>query len=61
MDGTLVDSTAVVERNWRRFADRHGLDADGFLDQVHGIRSSDAIARVAPWLDARSEADRLDA
>ena len=61
MDGTLVDSTAVVERNWRRFADRHGLDADGFLDQVHGIRSSDAIARVAPWLDARSEAERLDA
>jgi HAD superfamily hydrolase (TIGR01509 family) len=61
MDGTLVDSAAIVERNWRRFADRHGLDADGFLDQVHGIRSSDAIALVAPWLDARAEADRLDA
>jgi sugar-phosphatase len=61
MDGTLVDSTAVVERNWRRFADRHGLDAESFLGQVHGIRSSDAIAVVAPWLDARAEADRLDA
>ena len=61
MDGTLVDSTTVVERNWRRFADRHGLDADSFLGQVHGIRSSDAIAVVAPWLDARVEADRLDA
>jgi sugar-phosphatase len=61
MDGTLVDSTAVVERNWRRFADRHSLDAESFLDRVHGIRSSDAIALVAPWLDARAEADRLDA
>jgi mannitol-1-/sugar-/sorbitol-6-phosphatase len=61
MDGTLVDSTAVVERHWRRFADRHGLDAESFLDQVHGIRTSDAIATIAPWLDARAEADRLDA
>jgi mannitol-1-/sugar-/sorbitol-6-phosphatase len=61
MDGTLVDSTAVVERHWRRFADRHGLDADGFLGRVHGIRSSDAIAAIAPWLDAGAEAERLDA
>jgi sugar-phosphatase len=61
MDGTLVDSTVVVERHWRRFADRHGLDAESFLGQVHGIRTSDAIATVAPWLDARAEAERLDA
>jgi sugar-phosphatase len=61
MDGTLVDSTAVVERGWRRFADRHGLDADTFLGRVHGIRSSDAVVAVAPWLDARAEAERLDA
>jgi HAD superfamily hydrolase (TIGR01509 family) len=61
MDGTLVDSTAVVERGWRRFADRHGLDAESFLGRVHGIRSSDAIAAIAPWLDARAEAARLDA
>lgn len=60
MDGTLVDSTAVVERGWRRFADRHGLDAESFLGQVHGIRSSDAIAAIAPWLDTRAEAERLD-
>ena len=61
MDGTLVDSTAVVERGWRRFADRHGLGARSFLGRVHGIRSSDAIATIAPWLDARAEAKRLDA
>jgi sugar-phosphatase len=61
MDGTLVDSTAVVERGWRRFAARHGLDADRFLGQVHGIRSSDAVATIAPWLDAQAEAAQLDA
>jgi mannitol-1-/sugar-/sorbitol-6-phosphatase len=61
MDGTLVDSTAVVERAWRRFADRHGMDAGTFLGRVHGIRSSDAVAAIAPWLDARAEAERLDA
>ena len=61
MDGTLVDSAAVVERGWRRFADRHGLDAESFLGQVHGIRSSDAVAAIAPWLDAHAEAERLDA
>ncbi|MDQ4137330.1 MAG: HAD family hydrolase, partial [Actinomycetota bacterium] len=26
MDGTLVDSTAVVERTWGAFANRHGVD-----------------------------------
>jgi sugar-phosphatase len=61
MDGTLVDSTAVVERGWQRFADRHGLDAASFLGRVHGIRTSDAVALVAPWLDARAEAEQLDA
>jgi len=61
MDGTVVDSTAVVERSWRRFAERHGLDAESFIGSVHGIRTSDAIALVAPWLDARAEAERLDA
>jgi sugar-phosphatase len=60
MDGTLVASGAVVERHWRLFADRHGLDADAFLGEVHGVRSSEVIARIAPWLDARAEATALD-
>jgi mannitol-1-/sugar-/sorbitol-6-phosphatase len=60
MDGTLVDSGIIVERHWRRFAERHGLSADGLLD-VHGVRSADVIARVAPWLDSAAEAVALDA
>jgi len=61
MDGTLVDSGTVVERHWRLFADRHGLDAEAFLPGVHGVRSADVIAGIAPWLDAEVEAAALDA
>lgn len=48
MDGTLVDSTAAVERVWRRWAARHGLDFGKLLAVSHGRRASDTIARFAP-------------
>jgi mannitol-1-/sugar-/sorbitol-6-phosphatase len=61
LDGTLVDSRAVVERHWGRFADRHGLDFAAVLAVMHGVRSSDVIRIVAPDLDAAAEAALLDA
>ena len=61
MDGTLVDSHVVVERHWRRFAARHGLDVAPFLQTAHGRRSSDVIRELAPHLDAAAEAAELDA
>ena len=48
MDGTLVDSTAVVEVAWRRFADRFGIDPAELLSAVHGIRAEESIRRWAP-------------
>ena len=48
MDGTLVDSTDVVEVAWRRFAGQHGLDADALLADVHGMRAEESIRRWAP-------------
>ncbi|MEU0670458.1 HAD-IA family hydrolase [Streptomyces lavendulocolor] len=36
MDGTLVNSDAVVERCWSRWAVRHGLDPREALKVVHG-------------------------
>jgi mannitol-1-/sugar-/sorbitol-6-phosphatase len=48
MDGTLVDSTDVVEVAWRRFAGQHGLDADALLKDVHGMRAEESIRRWAP-------------
>jgi len=56
LDGVLVDSAAVIERTWRGFADRHGLDPDEVVAAGHGRRSIDLIRLVAPHLDAEAEA-----
>lgn len=48
MDGTLVDSTAVVERVWARFADGHGLELADILATSHGVRMADTVARWLP-------------
>ncbi|WP_316743007.1 HAD-IA family hydrolase [Streptomyces sp. MK7] len=48
MDGTLVNSDAVVERIWRRWADRHGLDGDDVLKVVHGRQGHASMAVLLP-------------
>ncbi|MBU6534731.1 HAD-IA family hydrolase [Streptomyces sp. NPDC057245] len=48
MDGTLVNSDAVVERVWRRWADRHGLDGDEVLKVVHGRQGHASMALLLP-------------
>jgi sugar-phosphatase len=48
MDGTLVDSTVVVEQVWARFAERFGLDLAVILETSHGRRMEDSIARFGP-------------
>lgn len=48
IDGTLVDSTPVVERVWRTWAARHRLDAEAILRDSHGRRSVDTIAQFLP-------------
>jgi HAD superfamily hydrolase (TIGR01509 family) len=59
LDGVLVDSRAQIERTWRRFAQRHGLDAECVLAQSHGRRTADLIRLVAPHLDAEAEAEKI--
>jgi sugar-phosphatase len=61
LDGTLVDSRAVVERQWRRLCERLGLDFAEVLSVLHGVRSADVIRVVAPGVDAEAEAALLDA
>jgi len=61
LDGTLVDSRAVVERHWRALCARLGLDFPSVLAVLHGVRSADVIRAVAPELDAEAEAAVLDA
>jgi sugar-phosphatase len=48
MDGTLVDSTAVVERLWLAWAEPHGLDPDFVLSVVHGRQGHQSMAIMLP-------------
>ncbi|MFE9703448.1 HAD family hydrolase [Streptomyces sp. NPDC005930] len=48
MDGTLVNSDAAVERVWRRWADRHGLDDDEVMKVVHGRQGYASMALLLP-------------
>ncbi|WP_329223805.1 HAD-IA family hydrolase [Streptomyces sp. NBC_01485] len=48
MDGTLVNSDAVVERIWRRWADAHGLDGDEVMKVVHGRQGHASMAVLLP-------------
>ncbi|MGW1544185.1 HAD-IA family hydrolase [Streptomyces sp. NPDC002309] len=48
MDGTLVNSDAVVERIWRRWAERHGLDGDEVMKVVHGRQGFASMAVLLP-------------
>lgn len=62
MDGTLVDSTASVERAWGRFADRHGLEASAILAVAHGRPTIEVVAEFAPHgVDVVAETDRIEA
>ncbi|WP_232792208.1 HAD-IA family hydrolase [Actinacidiphila yeochonensis] len=48
MDGTLVNSDAVVERCWLRWADKHGLDHDHVMSIVHGRQGYATMAVLLP-------------
>lgn len=48
MDGTLVDSTAVVEQVWGEFAARYSLDIAEILRTSHGVQAGDTVRRFAP-------------
>lgn len=60
MDGTLVDSTPVVERIWGRWAAKHGIDLVPLLQISHGRPTIETLSIVAPHLATPEEAARLD-
>ena len=61
MDGTLLDSTACVEGIWCRWAARRSIDVDYLMQHIHGLRTVETIARVAPHLDVEAEVAELEA
>jgi sugar-phosphatase len=60
LDGVLVDSTRAVDREWREWAQRKGVDGDAIMAIAHGVRTVEVIRRVAPHLDAEAEASAIE-
>jgi sugar-phosphatase len=56
MDGTLVNSIAVIERLWRAWALRHGVPLEALLALAHGRPTIDTMRLMAPHIDHESEA-----
>jgi sugar-phosphatase len=60
LDGVLVDSTGSVDRQWRAWAERKGVDGDAVMAIAHGVRTLEVIQRVAPHLNAEAEVLELE-
>ncbi|HEY3975129.1 MAG TPA: HAD family hydrolase [Candidatus Sulfotelmatobacter sp.] len=60
LDGVLVDSTRAVDREWRDWGRRKGVDGDAIMAIAHGVRTIEVIRRVAPHLDAEKEARKIE-
>jgi len=60
MDGVLVDSRAIIERTWRRWARLRSVDPEPFMRVAHGRPTSDTLREVMPRLDVAREAEWLD-
>ncbi|MFI0407108.1 HAD-IA family hydrolase [Actinomadura sp. 3N508] len=61
VDGTLVDSTPLVERAAREWAAEYGIDPDEFLSDAHGRRTVDRVADFLPPEQVLEATARLDA
>jgi len=60
MDGTLVDSTTVVEAAWTRFGEQHGLDPVEILGFSHGRQTIDTVQRFLPDLPSSEQRAIVD-
>lgn len=60
MDGTLVDSTAVVERAWTWWAARHNLPLTEILSFSHGRPTESTLRQFRPGIDVTGEVEEMD-
>ncbi|TQS39869.1 HAD-IA family hydrolase [Cryptosporangium phraense] len=61
LDGTLVDSTGVVERQWATFLGWYGLPPEALPKQLHGKRAEEHIREMLPADQVAGAAARLAA
>jgi sugar-phosphatase len=59
MDGTLVDSTQVVEAAWRSWAARHNLHLSDVLSFSHGRPTISTLEHFLPGRDHSHELEEL--
>ena len=59
MDGTLVDSTQVVELAWTRWAARHNVPLEAVLAFSHGRPSSATMNHFFPEQDNTAELEEM--
>ena len=55
MDGTLVDSSAVIRRAWEWWSSRHGVPLAPILAVEKGRPNRDTLRQFAPQLDIEAE------
>lgn len=55
MDGTLVDSTAVIHRTWRWWSARHGVPLEPILAVEKGRPNREVVQQFGPHLDVDEE------
>jgi sugar-phosphatase len=60
LDGTLVDSNAIALKVMEVWCAKHGIPFQAVLEVGHGGRTEDAVARLAPHLDAEAEAAEIE-
>ena len=60
LDGTLIDSTATVERSWRRWAAEHGLPMEDFV-VTHGVPARQVLAGLVPPAEVDGAFARIEA
>lgn len=62
MDGTLVDSTAVVEQCWAAFAQTYDISLSDILATAHGRLTIETVREFAPpGVDVQAVSDELEA
>jgi mannitol-1-/sugar-/sorbitol-6-phosphatase len=59
MDGTLVDSTRVVETAWGRWATRHGIPPETVLSFSHGRATAATMEHFLPARDHTQELEEM--
>ena len=56
VDGTLVDSTAVIRRTWKDWAQRHSMPLEPIMAVEKGRPNREVLRQFAPHLDIDLEA-----